>query len=224
MIVWQDPASRSFHQVARLETTDEGEFRFSYLPDARLAPNFLPFAAFPRLHHEYRSDELFPFFANRVMSPRRPDFRAYLLVLGLTPEDWTPLELLARSSGERATDTVLVVAEPTADDNGHESVVFPVSGVRHLEGAAGRIARLTPGRRLFIRPETDNLLDPRAMLLDVATDEPVGWIPAYLLDYLHKHLDGGAGVHAFVERANGPDTPWHLRLLCRLEARPVGGA
>ena len=37
-----------------------------------------------------------------------------------------------------------------------------------------------------------------------------------MLDEVHKHRQGAAPVRVFVERINGPDTPAHLRLLCRL--------
>ncbi len=219
-IVRQGPTSRSFHRVGELEAREDGEFRFRYLPDAPTAPNFRPLAAFPELDREYRSDDLFPYFSNRIMSARRPDFDAHLSALGLTREDWTPLELLARSAGGRATDTIQVVSEPVVDDDGLERLVFPVSGVRWIPGASERIARLASDQPLRIRAEPDNPFDCRALLLDAASDEPVGWIPGYLLDYVHKHMERGATVAAFVEQANGPETPSHIRLLCRLEVRP----
>jgi hypothetical protein len=59
---------------------------------------------FPELDREYRSNEIFPIFANRVMSPRRSDFGSFLERLDLGP-DATPFEILARSAGSRATDS-----------------------------------------------------------------------------------------------------------------------
>jgi hypothetical protein len=115
MVVWQDPETRSFHQVGRLEFTEAHEFRFAYLPEARLVPRFRPFAAFPDLDHEYRSDDLFPFFANRVMSARRPDFDAHLTALGLTVAEMRRLTLwetglLGASAGLLALPTGYVLA------------------------------------------------------------------------------------------------------------------
>lgn len=221
MVVWQDPETRAFHHVARLEFTADGEFRFSYVSAARLASRFRPFAAFPDLDHEYRSDDLFPFFANRVMSSRRSDFDAHLSVLGLTRADWTPLELLARSAGERATDTVQVVEEPLEEESGRATVVFPVSGVRHIEGAEERISALHPRQELALRREPENPEDLRAVLIDVSRNAPVGYVPSYLLDFLYKRWDGGMEPQVYVERANGPDAPWHLRLLCCLVVDPA---
>jgi hypothetical protein len=111
---------------------------------------------------------------------------------------------------------VQVVAELQTDAHGRLSTVFPASGVRHVEGADERIAHLVRGQELFIRSEPDNPWGPRALLLDVATSEPVGWVPAYLLDEVLKYREEARQLRVTVEQANGPEAPWHLRLLCRL--------
>ena len=157
MVVWQDPEARTFHHVGRLEFTAAGEFCFADVPGARLAPRFRPFAAFPDLEHEYRSNELFPFFANRVMSARRPDFDAHLTALGLTREDWTPLELLARSAGERATDTIQVIP-------GHRGALR--GRTRSRERRVSRFRQLREGQELHLRPDPSNPEDHRAVLID----------------------------------------------------------
>jgi hypothetical protein len=218
MVIWQDPETRAFKRVGTLDMVPGGEYRFRY--DVYPLPGrFRPFRAFPDLTQEYRSTSLFPFVANRVMSERRPDYPAYLAALGLTPATATPLEVLARSGGGRQTDTIQIVPEPTVREDGTEGLLFLVSGVRHIDGAAARVAALRPGQELLIRAEPDNEYDARALLLDVTTGDAVGWIPSYLLDYVHKNLEGGATARVIVEKVNGPDAPWHLRLLCRLEIR-----
>jgi hypothetical protein len=201
--------------VATLEAAPE-LYVFAYTTEARLVPSFRPFPAFPDLHRTYESARLFPFFENRVMSPRRPDFDGYLTALGLTRVDGTPLELLARSAGRRATDTIQVIPESSRDVEGRESQLFLASGARHLEGAEERIQALSRGEELTLEPQPDNEVDPRAMLIDTASGGAVGWVPNYLLDDVHKALEAGIDVRCLVEQANGPETPWHLRLLCRL--------
>jgi len=55
---------------------------------------------FPDLERVYQSEHLFPIFANRLMSRRRPDYTQYVSVYGLSPADSGPvfeLELLGRS-------------------------------------------------------------------------------------------------------------------------------
>jgi hypothetical protein len=216
MVVWQDPESRLFQHVGTLTADPAGEYRFAYEPEVGTIDSFRPFPAFPELDRIYRSEALFPFFSNRVMSARRPDYDEYLDALGLTRDQADPVELLARSGGTRATDTVQVVAEPVRDD-GVEVTRFLVSGCRHVPGAAERIERLQAGQELAIRPEPDNPQDERALLLDVTSGQAIGWVPRYLLDYVHKHLGQGEDLRVYVDRVNGPEASWHMRVLARME-------
>jgi hypothetical protein len=220
LVVWQRP-DRTFVPVGQLDVRrdeqDVAHSSFRYLPRAAAETDFQPFLAFPDVDQVYeRNGALFPFFANRVMSPRRPDFAQYVTALGLASDEADPLEILARSGGERATDTIHVVPFPERDGN-VEWRHFLVSGVRHQPGAQERIARLAEGDQLHLRAEPDNKKNRQAMLLDVERDQPVGWLPDYLLPEFHAHLDAGHTPAVYVVKANGPEVPWHLRLLCRLE-------
>lgn len=219
LVVWQNPETRQFVRVAHLDVQADGQYVFEYEPDAEDAPGFDGFAAFPDLRHRYRSDRLFPFFTNRVLSPRRQEYETYLDALDITDDEQAPVELLARSGGTRATDTVHIVPEPRTEPDGRQVLLFLASGTRHLESASERIAQLSTGDELLLRPEPDNPVNPDALLLDDTTGEPVGWVPDYLLD-LVRDCQGRGPVQVFVERANGSDAPPHLRLLCRLEAHP----
>lgn len=221
-VVWQHPESRRFSAVGDLVIDHEGpqigRCAFSYRSDARTEPDFHPFLAFPEFGHRYvREGSLFPFFANRVMSARRPDYSQYVEALGLSAELADPVEILARSGGGRATDTVHVVPEPVPAPSGGTTRHFLASGVRHLDGASDRVAGLAHGARLELRDEPDNPENPRAVLLDADGGRPVGWVPNYLLDELHKAREEGDQVLVTVEKANSPDAPAHLRLLCRMD-------
>lgn len=221
LVVWQRPTDRAFVPVGELDVrrddADRTISRFRYLPDAVALDGFQPFLAFPDLNQVYERDgELFPFFANRVMSPRRPDFEQYITALGLTTAEADPLEILARSGGERATDTIHVVPFPERNGDA-EWRRFLVSGVRHQPHAQEHIDALRPGDQLTLRHDRDNKVNPSAMLLDAKHGQPVGWLPDYLLEDLYQHRQDGHHVAVYVEQANGPEVPWHLRLLCRLE-------
>ncbi len=217
-VVWQNPETRQFVHVAHLDVQADGQYVFEYEPDAEQVPGFDGFAAFPDLHHRYRFDQLFPFFTNRVLSPRRPEYGSYLDALDITDDEQAPVELLARSGGTRATDTVHIVPEPRTEPDGRQVLLFLASRTRHLESAGERISHLAPGDELLLRPEPDNPVNPDALLLDNTTGEPVGWVADYLLDLVRDYQARGP-VQVFVERADSPDTPPHLRLLCRLEAK-----
>jgi hypothetical protein len=50
---------------------------------------------------------------------------------------------------------------------------------------------------------------------------PIGWVPNLLVADLHRLL-ARASVSVAVEQVNGPDAPFHMRLLARLRAVPAG--
>lgn len=126
-VVWQHPETRRFVTVGRLEVTPDG-YAFEYEPEAAREPGFEGFAAFPDFRRRYRSNRLFSFFANRVLSPRRPEYTTYLDALALEDDALTPVEMLARSGAARATDTIHIVPEPQRLPDGLEVLLFPRFG------------------------------------------------------------------------------------------------
>ncbi|MBW3576155.1 MAG: XRE family transcriptional regulator [Actinobacteria bacterium] len=226
-VVWQDPHTRQLVHVGRLRFTGE-KFLFAYTPEAELHAGFEPFCEFPDLRAQYESEDLFPFFADRIVSSARLDYDSQLDALGLTREEATPVELLARSWGQSPHDTIQIVPEPQPQPGGAEWLPFLVSGVSHAhedaegdtpEAVTERVASLQRGQRLEWRDEPANPFNDRAIRLEV-DGCLVGWIPDYLLDYVHKKRNENYSFQVMVERANGGDRPWHLRLLCRLEVVP----
>jgi len=227
-VVWQDSQTRQLVDVGRLKFTgDKSVFR--YTPEAELHAGFEPFPDFPDLRGEYKSEDLFLFFANRIASSARADFDDQIDALGLSREAATPVELLARSWGQSPHDTIQMVPEPQQHPDGTETLPFLVSGVSHAHEdrpddtpavVTERVASLDKGQQLEWLDEPENRFNDRAVRLEV-DDCLVGWIPDYLLDYVHKQRSEGHGLRVVVERANGADRPWHLRLLCRLEITPI---
>lgn len=225
-VIWQDPDTRQFVQVGRLAASNDGRFTFAYTVDAELHRGFEPFGDMPDLDAAYETQGLFPFLADRVTSAVDPAYDDLLDALGLSREETTPVELLARSAAaiDPEVDTVQIVPEPRVRPDGSETRRLLVSGCRHAEPDADRdeharrIANLQAGDELELVDEPDNPNDPRAIQLRDPGGHQVGWIPSYLLDYVHKRRGDGT-VRVLVERANGPHVPWHLRVLARLEHR-----
>lgn len=215
-VVWQHPTTRIFTCVGRLEARADS-YEFRYDEQAGNIAGFEPFLAFPDLARTYRSEELFPFFSNRVLSPRRPDYPVYLERLGLQTRD--PVEILARSGGGRATDTVHLVPEPALTPDGFIELRFLASGVRHADPDGTHLRAVSAGDVLAVRDDEDNEVNPLALLLDNASGTPVGWVPDYLLDTV-RGLREAYDLEAIAEVVNPPDTPAHLRLLCQLRAYP----
>lgn len=217
-VVWQHPTTRIFTRIGRLEVHGQSyEFRY----DDRVAEveGFEPFLAFPDLGRTYRSEELFPFFSNRVLSARRPDYPVYLERLGLRTGD--PVEILARSGGGRATDAVHLVPEPVLTSDGFVELRFLASGVRHADPDGTHLRAVPAGTVLAVRDDEGNEVNPLALLLDNASGAPVGWVPDYLLETV-RGLRESYELEVVAEVVNPPETPAHLRLLCQLRAYPPG--
>jgi hypothetical protein len=221
-VIWQDAESRALVHVGWLEYTGSG-FEFSYTDDARRHERFAPFPAFPKLDESYRSVELFPYFAVRLISTADPNYAAVLDAIGLAGRNATPAELLARAPDPQH-DTIQVVPEPTEAADGTLLRTFLVSGFRYADdltdgAAASAVTRIERGAHLEVVPEPSNPHNPRAIQLAVR-GTPVGWMPDYLVEEVHLYLATGRSVEVAVERANGPDAPSHVRLQCRLIVGP----
>jgi hypothetical protein len=222
-VIWQDVQSRALVHVGWLEYTGPG-FEFSYTDEARRHEGFAPFPPFPKLDEVYRSADLFPFFAVRLISAADPNYEAVLDAIGLTGRDATPAELLALAPDSQH-DTIQVVPEPHEASDGTLERTFLVSGFRYANdltgGSASRvIAQLKPGARLELVPEPTNPRNPRAIQI-VSRRTQLGWLPDYFVNEVHGYLAAGRSVEVVVERANGPETPSHVRLQCRLIVGPA---
>lgn len=222
-VIWQDQATRGLVHVGWLVFTGDA-FEFSYTNDAKSHPTFEPFPAFPSFNTSYQSIELFPFFSLRLINTADPQFDAIIDALGLTRDQATPAELLARSPSESPHDTIQVIPEPTELPDGQLCRTFLVSGVRHAneqhpKEVGGLVDTLRPGAHLQLVPEPTNPMNPRALQL-AARQTVIGWIPDYLVDEIHTCLESQRQLSFVVERANGPETPWHLRVLCRMTVEP----
>jgi hypothetical protein len=234
VVAWQHPDKRLIEPIGLLEY-DGQRYRFGYVRHARSVEDFHPLLGFRDYYTSYVSEELFPLFAQRVMDPRRPDYQRYVRRLGLE-EDATPWEQIARSQGRRRGDTIQLLPEPI-NVNGEITCRFLAHGVQHVPGPArtldGRTVQvnstqmeaalkaLSPGDALGIAREPGNEVNSLALMVMAQQVTPVGWIPNLLLEDLHR-LMGMTDVAVSVEHVNGPDAPWHLRLLARLTARDAG--
>ncbi|NOY54553.1 MAG: hypothetical protein GXP34_01050 [Actinobacteria bacterium] len=220
VVAWQDPEERTYHKVGYLEVFDGPKFRFFYDTEAVAElKNFEPFPNFPDEPYIYQSSELFPFFNNRVISQKRPEYSTLLRAVALA-EDASPIEILERSGGARETDTIQVFAVPVADEDGVVDFVFPAHGVRYVKGADERIGQLQPGDVLEFREDYANEYNAEALL--IASGQPLGWVPDFLLPAVRSLTTGFGAYRLTVEAANGPGVPFHFRLLCRLTVEDAG--
>lgn len=224
-VVWQEPDTRRWVPVARL-TRDNGTFRFTYTKGALESEKFAGFGRMDNLRASYESKELFPLFANRILPKSRSDYRAYLHWLGLDERSADDLEVLARSGGMRATDTLEIIPcpEPTSDNK--YVVYFFSHGLRYLSTKdQERVSLLNAGERLYLMRDMQNRVDAMALLM--RTDDPIS-VVGYCPRYYSKEFSVLLGqvprdhVRVNVEQVNA-DAPSNFRLLCKLNAPwPVG--
>lgn len=196
-------------------------YRFTYLATTAEWDRFVPIIGFRDLHRQYTSRRLFPSFAERVISAKRPDRPLYLAALDLS-EDAGAWEILSASGGHREGDPIELISLPRYDHaTGATSAHFLAHGVRHRsEAVSAHITALRPGHRLGLQTERDNPVDSRAVQIVDGTTH-LGYVPAPLLDYVHSVLDTGDYALRVV-RANPAETHPHLRLLLSLEAHCDG--
>ena len=223
-VAWQQPQTRRYYPVARLLPgvgAEHNLFEFVYIRGAEEAAKdgFQPFLAFPDLNAVYRSRELFPFFANRLMSSKRPDFPDHVRRLGLdTHAD--PILILARSGGTRATDSIELFALPLWDEAiSCYQASFWMHGYRHLNPQEqARVLALQPDEELRVEHEPANVADPNAIRLFSADGVFVGYVPRYLASDAVHLLRTCQHFKVFVERVNQDPAPTQQRLLCRVES------
>lgn len=218
LLIWQDPESRRFIHIGVLSELVDGRYSFSYTDDAREAESFYPLIQFPDVEKTYVSAALPAFFVNRLMSRKRDSYLKYLDALGIdSPELDTPMELLARTGGPRATDTFHLVDDLKSGDDGLVTSRFLASGVRYVDTDGARVASLQDEDQLQLRPEPESPANERAQLICAASGDPVGYVPDWLLADVEYLRSKAEVFEIFAERVS-PEAPPHLRLLCRVEA------
>jgi hypothetical protein len=220
LVAWQHPQTRTITPVGVLEERAAG-YSFAYLRRALKVPGFQTFIGFDDLRRRYESPVLFSLFRQRLMDPRRPDYDHYMDVLGLDKNS-SPLEVLGRSEGGRAGDSIFLIREPDITPDGQTTCTFFVHGVRHVEGAAERIAVLQPGEELLVRDDRDNPSNPHAVLVSATDQQQLGWVPDALIDYVQTARTQ-ARVSVRVKQVNDADVPPNLRLLVQLHGRVPSG-
>jgi hypothetical protein len=219
-IAWQDTQSRRWAPVGRL-TREGGIYRFVYTRGAEEMPCFHPFGRMQDLHKSYKSEELFPIFANRILAKNRPEYRDYINWLGLSESQYDALDELARTGGLRATDSLELFPCPEPVEGKNYEVYFFCRGLRHLHGESQeRARRLNPGERLYLMQDLQNSHDSMAMLM--RTGDPVtlvGYAPRYYSAEFTQLIKTTSAdqVKVTVEQVNN-DAPIQYRVLCRLSS------
>lgn len=223
-LAWQDPISRYWFPIGRL-TFDESIYQFVYTQGVKEAEEkcaFKPLSSFPRLDEIYRSTQLFPVFANRLMSRSRPDYSSFIEWLNILNDENDLMAILARSGGERETDTLAVFSCPEVDEQEQYHLHFFSHGLRHLPSSAiERINQFDPGEKLLLAHELQNPYHSQTLILNTEDHYIVGYCPRYLLAEIFELLRQNSNLEVQVERVNRPPTPLQFRLLCKMSVHTL---
>jgi hypothetical protein len=206
-LAWQDPVSRHWFTIGRL-TVEDGKYQFVYtqgVNEAQKKCAFKALSSFPELDKIYTSTHLFPVFANRLMSRSRPDYSSFITSLHILSDEHDPMAILARSGGERQTDTLAVFA-PEIDQQGQYHLYFFSHGLRHLPSSSiERINRFEPGEKLWLAREFQNPHDSQALILTTEDHHIVGYCPRYLLAEISELLRQNSNLEPTFRRSDGND-------------------
>jgi hypothetical protein len=224
-LAWQDPQKRRWHPIGRL-TSNGRRFLFVYTRgalDAQQTGQFSPLSSFPDLRGVYQSSELFPLFTNRLMRASRPDYSKFLEWLSVPKATATPFAILARSGGQRVTDTLEVFPCPDELPEGNYETWFFLHGLSHVPNESiTRAERLATGEPLLVMWDFQNPQDPDALALRTAEKYAgdmhlVGYCPRYLRgEILRLMTNGDNPPTVTVEHVNASPAPIQFRVLCRL--------
>lgn len=219
-VAWRSGEEAGWGPVGRLEF-DGQLYRFYYVRGAQSLKGFRPFTGMDDLDQVYESDELFPLFANRLLSKARREYDDFLRWGGFDPNDPPdPIAILGVTEGIRQTDAIEVFPCPVPDAEGCYSNKFFLHGIRWQgQAAVDRIGKLRPGEELVVTPDEANQADRMAVGVYTSDGMKIGYVPRYFAHDVRKLMAGCGGdfIELFVELVN-PDAPLQHRVLCRLQA------
>lgn len=219
-IAYQDKTTRRWAPVGKLTRLPDS-YRFVYTKGVKNFPNFVPFGRMTNLDAVYRSKELFPLFANRVLPKNRPEHAEYLQWLGLSAEEHDSIDELSRTGGLRATDNLELIPCPAPSSDGYFEEFFFCRGIAHAHPSTkAAVGHLRQGDRLFLMRDIQNDMDAAALAL--RTDDPfsmIGYTPAYFAKDFSNLLDevNAQNVQVTVAQVN-ENAPSQYFLLCHLRA------
>jgi hypothetical protein len=206
-VLWGEPEGGRRLPIGELWRDAEG-FAFGYGHEIDLATGkgFRLLAEFPvrrELASPYRSPYLFATFAQRIPSPRRPDFEQILESWGVGTGD-SQLEILARSGGVQMTDRIELAEYRAANDPLDRPLVIRVAGMRHYPGGS----LVEEGDTVVLTREPHNIHDGCATAIRTTTGEQIGYVPRQYAKAVAALLDArivlsATALRRLVEPADG---------------------
>jgi len=196
-VLWRTPDEARRRFIVGQLWRERGTFFFGYAADISQAEShgFRRLAEFPEprsIERPYDSEGyLFPTFAQRIPSPRRPDYSELMRQWQVDHVD-DHFEVLARSGGILATDGIELAEYRALDDPITEPLRMRVAGTRFYDGK--QLA--AEGAQVRLVPEPDNTRDPNAVKIVLGDGVTLGFVPYCYAELLRVHLAKGELVEA----------------------------
>ncbi len=216
-LAWQDPSNGYWHVVGLLSEHQQG-YSFNYTKGALASDKFIPFNGMIEFDQTYVSDTLFPLFHNRLLSERRPEYPRFIQWLGLEQKKPSPIDVLARSGGVRATDKLQMFSRVKLDSNNQFSALFFAHSLGYLsDSAKTRVSALKKGEVLYLALDCQNEFDNNAIIIRAeAPAEIVGYCPRYLVESITELLSNNPKNIIVTVEALSDNAPSNYKLMCRL--------
>ncbi len=197
-------------------------YRFCYTIGALKFPGFQPFLSMEDLNQMYVSEELFPLFANRLLSKTRPEYEDYLRWGGFGSGHLpNPIAILGITEGIRQTDSLEVFPCPVPDQHGYYHNKFFLHRILCLpDDSQKRISRLQQEEQLSLMPDPADQDDPYAVAVRTFIERTlIGYVPRYLARDTLQLLSNcdPESIDLIVDQLN-LDAPLQQRVLCRMRS------
>lgn len=200
-VLWTKPEEQRRAVIGELWRDATG-YNFAYIDDALTLVGlrrggFRMMAEFPEYrtrHNPYRAAHLFPTFAQRIPSPKRPDYQGMMASWGVERHG-DPLDVLAHSGGILATDGIELAEWRPETDELREPLFFRLAGETFYQAAKS----LHVGAQLAVQPDVDNRFDECATLV-LSNGQPVGYVPRQYSRCVSHLLNNQVSLRAEVAR------------------------
>jgi hypothetical protein len=194
-VLWGEPDGGRRLAIGELWRDAQGfAFGYGHEVDLAIEKGFRLLPEFPvrrELDAPYRSPYLFATFAQRIPSPRRPDFERILESWGVHAQD-SQLQILARSGGVQMTDRIELAEYRAVDDALERPLIARVAGMKFYEGGE----HLEDDAVVLLAREPQNLHDADATAIFTKDGQQVGYVPRQYTQALARLLDAGVPLIA----------------------------
>ena len=208
-LAWHPPqVSHVQTQPVTIGRLDYDGTNYTFQYTAGIEETNAPFAGvveFPNRSTTYSSKSLFPLFANRLMSPSRKDFPESLEKLGL-PKGATPMTILGRSAGRKATDRFRVFPYPERTSEGFRAQFFLENSKSNAEMA------VVPDKHAMLFHSNDFGLSMTGSQSDMTVQSSngisMGQIPGYYAREFRSLLKSQHRLDFEILQVNAPSNRW----------------